>query len=392
MRLLRSRKVISKEPRKLFLEVKTNRDTDYLVEFDYFLLLLALMISAIGMIFLKSAMTNMYADGGKSSMRIQIAGFIIGVICSVILAFFDYNLLKKITVPFYFVNVALMCSVYTPLGFDEGGSRSWISLGPVTYQPSELMKLAMVLVLACELEKTEKEGMSFKRGARIIIAYIIPLGLLFLQKDIGQAMVLTFAFLMMLFIGRVGWKFFLSIIALGAAAIPFVWKFYLNGTRRARWLAFLDPVKYSDYSLQLTRAETAIGSGRIVGKGIGEGPMNNGKKILVKLSDSIFAVIGEEGGFIMASLLVILFALLLLRMCFISSRARDSFGKCVSAGIFAMFTFNIFENIGMNLGLMPITGIPLPFVSKGGSAMVTNFIAIGVLLSVSLRKKKGFFE
>lgn len=221
---------------------------------------------------------------------------------------------------------------------------------------------------------------------------MIPLGLIVLQKDIGQAMVLTFSFLMVLFVGKAKFWYVLGVIALGAATVPFLWKFYFNDTRRARLFAFLDPAKYPDYSLQLVRSETAIGSGGLTGQGLGRGAMNGGKKILVKMSDSIFAVIGEEGGFIVAALLILLFGILLMRMCYISSRAKDIYGKCVAVGILAMFLFNIFENIGMNLGIMPITGLPLPFVSKGGSAMITNYICIGVLLSVSLRRKRDIFE
>lgn len=378
--------------RNLYRSVRQNKDLDYFAEFDYLLLGLALMITAIGLIFLDSAMDNMYLDGGASAMRVQIIGLVLGVICAIVLAVFDYNLLKKITVPFYLFNILLMLCVYTPLGMEDGGSRSWLNFGVITYQPSELMKLAMVLVVAKELERADEEGFTRRNAIVILIAYLIPLGLIFLQKDMGQAMVLTFAFLMTIFIGRVKWWYLLSIIGAGAALIPFVWKYYINGVRRARLLAFLDPEKYADYSLQLRRSETAIGSGRLVGKGLGEGPMNNGKKILVKLSDSIFAVIGEEGGFILCVLVIVLFTCLLLRMCYISMRARDTFGKCVAIGIFSMFLFNYFENIGMNIGLMPITGLPLPFVSKGGSAMITNFIAIGVLLSVSLRRKRKFFE
>lgn len=378
--------------RNLFRSVSQNKEIDYLGEFDYFLLGVALLITAIGLVFLDSAMDNMYTDGGAGAMRVQIIGLILGLICAVVMAVFDYNLLKKITIPFYAFNVLLMLCVYTPLGIEENGSRAWLNFGVITYQPSELMKLAMVLVVAKELEQAKEEGFTRSNGIKILAAYLVPLGLIFLQRDIGQALVLTFAFLMTLFIGRAKWWYILSIIGVGASFIPFVWKFYINGVRRARLLAFMDPEKYSDFSLQLRRAKTAIGSGQLVGKGLGEGPMNNGKKILVKLSDSIFAVIGEEGGFIMTVLLVVLFAILLLRMCYISMRARDMFGQCVAIGIFAMFLFNIFENIGMNLGVMPITGLPLPFVSKGGSAMITNFFAIGVLLSVSLRRKRGFFE
>ncbi|MBR0159301.1 MAG: rod shape-determining protein RodA [Clostridia bacterium] len=384
--------IVHKDEHRLFREISVTKPVDYLVEFDYFLLVIALAITVIGLIYLGSAMSNMYADGGTSAMRSQIAGLVVGVIFALVLAFFDYNLLKKITWPFFAVNVLLMLSVFTPLGVEDYGSRSWIGIGSFTYQPSELMKLAMVLVIAIELEKAQEEGFGFRRVAIISFAFLVPLGLIIQQKDMGQAMVLTFSFLMVLFVGRAKWWYVLSVLALGGAAIPFLWKFYLNGTRRARLFAFIDPEKYPDYSLQLIRSETAIGSGGLTGQGVGQGAMNGGKKILVKMSDSIFAVIGEEGGFIIAALVVLLFAVLLLRMCYISARARDMYGKCVAAGILAMFLFNIFENIGMNLGIMPITGLPLPFISKGGSAMITNYICIGLLLSVSLRRKREFFE
>ena len=384
--------IINKDEHRLFREISVTKPVDYLMEFDYFLLAVALAITVIGLIYLGSAMSNMYADGGTSAMKSQIVGLVIGVVLALVLAFFDYDLLKKITWPFFAVNVLLMLSVFTPLGVEDYGSRSWIGIGSFTYQPSELMKLAMVLVIAIELEKAQEEGFNFRRVLIISVAFLVPLGLIILQKDMGQAMVLTFAFLMVLFVGRAKWWYVLSVVALGGAAIPFLWKFYLNGTRRARLFAFIDPERYPDYSLQLIRSETAIGSGGLTGQGVGQGAMNGGKKILVKMSDSIFAVIGEEGGFIIAALVVILFAILLLRMCCISARARDMFGKCVAAGILAMFLFNIFENIGMNLGIMPITGLPLPFISKGGSAMITNYICIGLLLSVSLRRKRGFFE
>ncbi|MBO7407131.1 MAG: FtsW/RodA/SpoVE family cell cycle protein, partial [Clostridia bacterium] len=223
------------------------------MEFDYFLLAVALAITVIGLIYLGSAMSNMYADGGTSAMKSQIVGLVIGVVLALVLAFFDYDLLKKITWPFFAVNVLLMLSVFTPLGVEDYGSRSWIGIGSFTYQPSELMKLAMVLVIAIELEKAQEEGFNFRRVLIISVAFLVPLGLIILQKDMGQAMVLTFAFLMVLFVGRAKWWYVLSVVALGGAAIPFLWKFYLNGTRRARLFAFIDPERYPDYSLQLIR-------------------------------------------------------------------------------------------------------------------------------------------
>ena len=378
--------------RRLWTEIEGNKRLDYLRKFDYFLMGVVLIITAIGLVFLKSAMYSMYEDHGSSAMVVQIAGLILGLILAMVLCYVDYGIFKKFCIPFYIANIFMMLLVYTPLGITQYDSRSWLNLYVTTYQPSELMKLAMILVLAKQIETIHAEGFTWKRAAGLLIAFGIPLGLVVLQKDIGQAMVFVFIFLVVIFVGGIKWWFIASVVGAGGVMVPFLWKFYMNDTRRDRLLGFLDPEKYADYTLQLRQSITAIGSGQLVGKGIGEGPMNNGKKILVKMTDSIFAVIGEEAGFIGTAAVVGLMAVMLVRIIFISSRARDIFGKCIAAGIFAMFAFNIFENIGMNLGIMPITGLPLPFFSKGGSAMVTNFIAVGFLLSISLRKVKGFFS
>ena len=378
--------------RRPYMQIEQNGKLDYLAKFDYFLMGTVLLISLIGLVFLESAMRNMYQDGGKSAMMVQILGLVAGAVIAAALSFTDYYLFRLFSWPFYAANVLLMLSVFTPLGVDQYGSRAWIDLSVTTYQPSELMKLAMVLVIAQQIEYIERDGaLTFKRAAIIIGSFLLPLGLVFLQKDIGQAMVFIFVLMVTLFVGGINKWFLLSLIGAGMLALPFVWKFGMNDARRGRLLSFIDPEKYLDYSYQLRRTVTAIGSGQLTGEGLGNGTMNNGKMIPVKMSDSIFAVIGEETGFIGCVFVILLMTILLARMIHISFRARETFGKCVAAGIFAMFAFNIIENIGMNIGIMPITGLPLPFISKGGSSMVTNFMAIGVLLSISMRKQNGFF-
>lgn len=366
---------------------------DYAAKFDYVLMGIVLVISMVGIIFLESAMKNMYQDGGKSAMLVQIVGLVLGVVIAVAFSFVDYYFFRLFSWPFYWANVVIMLSVFTPLGIDQYGSRAWIDIKFTTYQPSELMKLAMIIVIANQIEQSEKEGgMTAKRGILILGSFLLPLGLVFLQKDIGQSLVFIFVFVVTIFIGGIGKKFLLSLMGVGILVMPFVWKFGMNDARRGRLLAFIDPDKYSKYSYQLRRTMMAIGSGQLTGEGLGDGTMNNGKMIPVKMSDSIFAVIGEEAGFIGCVAVIILMTVLLGRMIYISSKARETFGKCVAAGIFAMFAFNIIENIGMNIGIMPITGLPLPFVSKGGSSMITNFMAIGVLLSISMRRQNGFFS
>jgi len=297
--------------------------------------------------------------------------------------------------PFYAANLLLMLVVFIPgIGTESGGSRSWLDLGITTYQPSELMKLAMIVFLAYYIEKANNEGLTMKNGAMILGGFLVPLGIVFLQKDLGMALVYIVIFLTMLFVGKIKLRYILGFICAGLLAVPFVWKFYLNGVRRYRFMGFLDPENelYYDYTLQLRRSLDAISSGGLFGQGIGEGEMNTSNRIIVKLTDMIFTVICEEAGFIGAIVVIAIFAFMLLRMVRISSRSRDVFGRCIVAGILAMFAFTIFENIGMNIGIMPITGLPLPFVSQGGSAMLTNYIAIGFVLSVSMRRESGLFD
>ena len=377
------------------VELQRSKRFDYIRRFDYVLMIAVLVITAIGLVFLNSAQYDKYMDHGTKAMTVQIVGLSLGLIASLIISFFDYRNFKKIHIPFYAANLLLMLVVFLPgIGTESGGSRSWLDLGITTYQPSELMKLAMIIFLAYHIEKANEEGMSLKNGCMILGGFLVPLGIVFLQKDLGMALVYIVIFLTMLFVGKIKLRYILSIIAVGLAGVPFVWKFYLNGVRRYRFMGFLDPENelYFDYTLQLRRSLDAISSGGLFGQGVGEGEMNTSNRIIVKLTDMIFTVICEEAGFIGALAVIAIFTFILLRMVRISSKSCDVFGRCIVAGILAMFAFTIFENIGMNIGIMPITGLPLPFVSQGGSAMLTNYIAIGFVLSVSMRREIGLFE
>lgn len=376
------------------IDIERSQRIDYGKKFDYILMGIIFLITAIGLVFLKSAMNDAYADHGVSAMRIQLLCLVIGIIFAIVICFFDYGNLRNISFPFFLFNMGMMLLVFVPrIGIASGGSRSWINLGITTYQPSELMKIAMIIVLAKYLEKIQEDSLRVEYIIVIMAAFFVPLGMVLLQKDFGMALVFVFVFLIMMIVGKMKFRIIATLGILACIALPFIWKFYFNGVKRERFLAFLNPEEYENsYGMQLIRAMTAIGSGGLTGSGVGNGPMNTTNRIPVKLSDMIFSVICEEAGFIGGALVVILFTLLLLRMLYISYRARDVFGTCIAAGIFAMFFFNIFENIGMNVGIMPITGLPLPFVSRGGSAMITNYISIGLLLSISLRRRRGMFR
>ena len=383
----------SRPGRQMNIDIERSQRIDYVKKFDYILMGLVFLITAIGLVFLKSAMNNAYKDHGASAMKIQIIGLIVGVLFAMVICFFDYGNLRNISFPFFLFNMGMMMLVFVPrIGIASGGSRSWIDIGITTYQPSELMKLAMIIVLAKYLEKIQEDKLRPEYVAVLLLAFFVPLGMVLLQKDFGMALVFIFVFFVMMIVGKMKFKLIAVLGVFACAAMPFIWKFYFNGVKRERFLAFLNPELYENsYGLQLVRAIMAIGSGRLTGDGIGSGDMNTANRIPVKLSDMIFAVIGEEAGFIGAMLVLTLFTAMLLRMLYISYQARDIFGACLAAGVFAMFFFNVFENLGMNVGIMPITGLPLPFVSKGGSAMITNYISVGLLLSISLRRRKGMF-
>ncbi|MCR5694792.1 MAG: FtsW/RodA/SpoVE family cell cycle protein [Clostridia bacterium] len=368
---------------------------DYFRKFDYLLLSAVLAVTALGMIYLSSAQYDKYVDHGQRQMLVQIIGLTIGIMLCIAFTFFDYRNFKKVYIPFYIVNLLLMLAVFVPgIGIDSGGSRSWLNIGITTYQPSELMKLAMVIYEAVYLEKVKREGMTVKYALHIILGFGIPLALVFLQKDLGMAITYIITFMVVIFVGEIKLRYLFGALAAGAIGVPFIWKFYMNGTRRTRLLGFLDPSNelYYDYTLQLRRSLTAIGNGGVYGQGLGEGTMNRSNKILVKLTDMIYSVVCEEGGFIIAVAVIILFGVILLRMLSVSIRSQDYFGRCVAAGIFASFFVVIVQNIAMNLGLLPITGLALPFMSQGGSAMLANYISVGMVMSISMRREKGFFS
>lgn len=377
------------------VSIEHSERVDYFRKFDYLLLSAVLAVTAIGLVYLSSAQYDKYADHGQRQMIVQIAGLTIGIVLCIIFTFFDYRNFKKVYIPFYAINIILMLAVFVPgIGINSGGSRSWLNLIVTTYQPSELMKLAMVIYEAVYLEKVKREGMTVKYALHILLGFAVPLGLLFLQKDLGMAITYIITFMVVIFVGEIRLRYLVGAGVMGVIGIPFIWKFYMNGTRRTRLLGFLDPNNelYFDYTLQLRRSLTAIGNGGVYGQGLGEGTMNRSNKILVKLTDMIYSVVCEEGGFIVAVAVIVLFTVILLRMLSVSMRSQDYFGRCVAAGIFASFFVVIVQNIAMNLGVLPITGLALPFMSQGGSAMLANYISVGMVMSISMRREKGFFS
>lgn len=365
------------------------------LKFDYILFASVIGLTIMGLVILPSAMLGYLDEVITRTFIVQIGGALLGAAIAIALSCVDYIVFRHIAIFFYVGNLLAMLLVYTPLGIEQFGNRNWLDLGIVTYQPSELMKLATIIMVAVCLEDMKLDkGRLWYNVFRIAFFCIVPLGLVLLQGDLGTALVFLFIFVVMIFVAGIQLRYIFGTVLVGAIAFPFFWKFFLSQdeTRMNRILTFFNPeLDPEGYGYQAKWAKRAIGSGQLTGKGLGNGPVNNAGWLPVKDSDFVFSVIAEELGFIGSILVIILFLIFLLRMIQVSSKASDYFGQYLAIGICAMFLFHFWENIGMNIGIMPITGLPLPFISKGGSALITSFFSLGVVLSVSARRRSGGF-
>jgi rod shape determining protein RodA len=322
-------------------------------------------------------------------IKVQSLSFFIGLIIMFLIILLDYQMIGNFHWYIYIISILLLLSVYIPgLGIVRNNARSWIDLGPIDLQTSELTKLGFIIVLAKYLSNEDKKLETLKD---LIIPALILLPILLLllkQPDLGSALVFIFIFVGMLFISDLNLKMvFGGIIGL-IISVPIAYKL-LKPYQRLRIDAFLNP---NDSSLpgnyHVMQSKITIGSGEIFGKGIFKGIYHKYNYLPVRESDFIYAVIGEETGFIGTSIVVVLYFALLYQLLIMGTKAKDKFGGLIIYGVMFMFAFQIFENIGMTIGLMPVTGITLPFISYGGSSMVTNFIAIGMVFNVYVRRMR----
>ncbi len=380
--------------------VEKTKGVNYLKHFDYILFVSVLTLSIIGLIVLSSATRTM--PGGRGMMSLQIASLVIGIISSLIISALDYKSFKSIGFFLYFITIGLLVYViFKGVGLEEVGSNSWIIIPVIgsfklSFQPSELAKISYVILLSTLLERI-KEGHDINKNiGKLIVYMLLPLGLLIKQPDYGMAIVFIVAFFAMIYIYGVKYKYILITAGIFLFTAPFLWFFALNNKRKQRIMEFIFPgADPGGASYQLDRAQIAIGSGQIYGSGLYKGiqtqtPPNIGG-VPVRESDMIFSVIGEELGFIGSVLIVALILFIILRCIYVAKNSRDFYGSFLVIGLTAMLAFQSLQNIGMCLRLVPVTGLPLPFISQGGSAMVTNYISMGIILSVSMRRKRAMF-
>jgi rod shape determining protein RodA len=349
---------------------------------DPILLVTSLALTAFGILAVYVAGT----DDREGYALNQTLGFVIGLLGAVPLALMDYRRLKGYLPLLYGVTIVMLLAV-TVVGASAKGAQRWIDIGPVQVQPSEFAKLLVVVVLAGYFsEHRLSDNTNFLKALGILG---LPGLLVFAQPDLGTALVFAAIFFVMAFVG--GAKLYqigalvVSAVAVAALSIRLG---VLEDYQIARLTAFLDPTGITDEGYQVFQSKLAIGSGGVTGKGFDATTLANLGFLPEDHTDFIFSNLAERTGFVGGLLLLGLFFVLVWRMLHVATVSRDRFGVLIAVGIATIFLFHVFVNIGMTMGLMPVTGIPLPFISYGRSNLVVSVIALGLLQSVAMRSKK----
>ncbi len=363
---------------------------------DLILVLTYLAISAIGLLMVYSATAPGLEALGKdpgAELRSQAIFVVIGFIVFGVASTIDLVELKGFAGPIYVAAIVPLILVITPLGETSGLAQRWLQLGPIQFQPSELAKIAVILMVASLLAAAEVP-LKWDTVARILVIVGVPALLIFRQPDLGTTLVFAFVMLAMLFVGgatmrQLGFLFVATVV--GTVGI-----FQLNIIKAyqiERLTAFIDPESSSlDATYNQMQSEIAIGSGGLFGKGLFEGSQTNLQFVPVQSSDFIFTAVGEQFGFIGSAIVIALFGILLFRLLMIATSARSRFAFLVTIGIAAMLAFHIFVNIGMTIRIMPVTGLPLPFMSAGGTVFVALSAALGLAHSAWIRRNSPVGE
>ncbi len=355
-------------------------------EVDWVLVAVTAVLVVYGVVALVSATHG--SSEAAPFLRARALHLVIGVAALVVAAMIDYRRLAGVAKVIY-VGTLLMLAGVLILGASRLGAQRWIAIGPFgAFQPAEAAKLALVVTLARHLDAVKllpRMRSLFPYAAHIAL----PMLLIIRQPDLGTALVLLAILAAMLYVAGARPGDLAGIAAAGAVALPFVWRF-LHDYQRRRLLAFLDPgADPLGAGYALIQSKIAIGSGQLLGKGLFSGTQNLLRFIPEQHTDFIFTVIGEELGLIGATVLLLLYLIWLWRALEITTGARDRLGAIMATGIAAMVMFHVIVNVGMTVGLMPVTGIPLPLMSYGGSSLLTTLAGTGLLLSIRLRRHSG---
>ena len=367
-----------------------------LKKMDISMLVTVTAIIALGLVVLDSAAsikTNNYVER-------QLLFVMLGVSAVLIFLKFDYSVLKNYASKLYIAAMLLLVAVLI-FGVERGGAKGWFALpGGLTLQPAEFCKIILILSYAQFLSVRRENLNTIQELIPCFLFMVPPVLLLLIQPDLGSAMVYIFVMVGMLFMAGANRKILLGIFGGGVSALIVyllgVWKLHwwcpLKPYQLNRFLVMFDPsLDPQGAGYNVIQAKIAIGNGGLTGEGLYMGSQSTGAFLPEQWTDFIFAVMAEELGFIGAGLLLVLYAFLLYRGLHTAMMSKDLYGTLVAAGIVRMYLFHILENVGMTMGLMPVTGIPLPFVSYGGSSTLTNLVGIAILQNIYIHRERLMF-
>lgn len=363
-----------------------NRNKKSFAQFDWVLFLVTLLLCGLGLVAVRSATYRQ--DHSLSPILTQMIVTGLGIVVIFLFQWVDIDALRKLAIPAYLLTLFLLvATLLFGFGMEQWGADSWLKIGPVIFQPAEFAKLGIIFFLAWLLERYRNRLNQPTTVLLLAAMMAVPVLLILKQPDLGTAATLIFLIAMMIFYAGIHWGYILAALVLALIAIPL---FYasLTETQQARILNFLDPLRDPQNSnYQILQGAIAIGSGQLSGRGFLQGTQTQFGFIPEQDTDYIFSVIAEEFGFIGGAFLILCYTILLVRMIRIARRAKDLFSALLVIGFAALFFIHVFENIGMTIGLMPVTGIPLPLISNGGTFQLLMLTGIGMTLSVASQRK-----
>jgi rod shape determining protein RodA len=375
---------------------RRQRSSSYLRRMDWVLVGSALALSAIGSLLVWSATQGKLVDQGldpQSFLKKNLINLVVGVAFAVLISRFDYRLLRAYTPILWGASVIGLLAVLSPLGKTVNGAHAWIFLpGGFSLQPAEFAKIAIILGMAMILSE-KRDAENEPRDVDVVFALgvaAIPMALIMLQPDLGTVMVIACMVFGIIAVSGAKARWLIGILA-GGILVGFVaiQVGILKQYQLDRLTAFTNPTANTrDIGYNTQQARIAIGSGGMFGTGLFHGPQTQGHFVPENQTDFVYSVAGEELGFVGAALIIALIGLILWRAIRIALRASDLFGRLVATGVATWIAFQAFENIGMNLGIMPVTGVPLPWVSAGGTSMFASWLAVGLLVNVHLRAQE----
>lgn len=370
-------------------------DRRLLTNFDWVTLGVVLFLSLLGILTIYSATRPVIAALDHPNFYVKQAYWlVIGIIGLIAIASFDYSWLNKGSFVIYGLGIVMLILVVL-IGRTGMGAQRWVTIGPVTFQPSEFLKLAYVIMLARYISSITG-SMSINQIVFAFMSIVLfPLILVIKQPDLGTGLILLALFMLLTLAKGVAKKTVIVALIISLIALPFVanimWD-HLKDYQKMRIVAFLHPeMDPEGTTYHINQSKVAIGSGKIIGKGYLQGTQGPFRFLPEKHTDFIFSIFAEEWGFLGTLFLLAVYAFLIIRGLDTAQKAKDEFGRILALGITFMFLLYCFINVGMTLGIMPVVGIPLPFMSYGGTALLSNYIAAGILISIRTRRFELFY-